>query len=86
MSQIFKIRSYILFYFTVLSLILTGSLGSILRLCHVNIRDSGYLIERDKVRDSSDTDKEQSKLRKPKAKGWHKPIPAILIKSLNGYY
>lgn len=85
MSQIFKIRSYILFYFTVLSLILAGSLGSILRLCLVNIRDSGSLIERDKVRGSSDT-KEQSKLRKPKAKGWHKPIPAILINNLNGYY
>ena len=86
MSQIFKIRSYILFYFTVLSLILAGSLESILRLCHVNIPSSGNLIECDKVRDSSDIDKEQSKLPKPKAKGWHKPIPAILIKSLNGCY
>ena len=83
--QIFKSKTYILLYFTVLSLILVGSLDSIIRLCHVKYGRQIEAIKNNRFDDNnSDTNDNLplSKLQQPKAKGWHRPLPVILIKSI----
>ena len=79
--QFFQSKSFIFVYLAILSLILAGSLESMLRVCLQKmkiIEDIGF-----KHCDTREDDLPQSRLVRPKAKGWHRPLPVILIKELH---
>ena len=75
--QLFKDKSYFILYFAVFSVVLTGSLESMLRF-FLQKRKFTKAIE---CKCSCDDTKPVSKLIQPKAKGWHRPLPGILILS-----